>query len=75
MEAQSDMRSQQVLPSAHLVSSSFGQRPSALVLNPPLGMNLAAPWHQQSFVLPQTSSLTSQAAEEVGQAQDDVSIP
>nr|GEW07869.1 hypothetical protein [Tanacetum cinerariifolium] len=120
----SDMRTQQVLPSVHLVSSSFGQRPSAIVLKPPPGMNLAALWQQQSSVLPQTRSLTSQvdhqlgdmshhqdiydnpsitkkvfgnikivgtgfsrlitplfenmlviAAEEVGQAQDDVSIP
>nr|GEV10467.1 hypothetical protein [Tanacetum cinerariifolium] len=61
------MRSQQVLPSVHLVSSSFGQRPrsrqsmmNTLVLKPPPGMNLAALWHQQSSVLPQTRSLTSQ---------------
>nr|GEY07039.1 hypothetical protein [Tanacetum cinerariifolium] len=33
---------------------------SALVLKPPPGMNLAALWHQQSSVLPQTRSLTSQ---------------
>nr|GEU83840.1 hypothetical protein [Tanacetum cinerariifolium] len=45
------------------------------VQKPPPRMNLAALWHQQSSVLPQTRSLTSQAAEEVGQAQDDVSIP
>nr|GEY49424.1 hypothetical protein [Tanacetum cinerariifolium] len=94
------------------------------VLKPPPEMNLAALWHQQSYALPQTRSLTSQvdhqlwdmyhhqdiydnpsltkkvyanmkrvgtgfsrvitplfenmlvlAAEEVGQAQDDVSIP
>nr|GEV61882.1 copia protein [Tanacetum cinerariifolium] len=32
---------------------------SALVLKPPIGMNLAALWHQQSSVLPQTRSLTS----------------
>nr|GEX66900.1 hypothetical protein [Tanacetum cinerariifolium] len=50
---------------------------NALVLKPPPGMKLAALWHQQSSILPQTRSLTSQvpAAEEVGQAQDDVSIP
>nr|GEU57705.1 ribonuclease H-like domain-containing protein [Tanacetum cinerariifolium] len=47
---------------------------SALVLKPPPGMNLVALWHQQSSVLPQTRSLTSPAAEEVVQAQDDVSI-
>nr|GEX75342.1 putative ribonuclease H-like domain-containing protein [Tanacetum cinerariifolium] len=44
----------------------------------PLGMNLAALWHQQSFVLLQIRSLTSQAANEVGLIQDDVqskSIP
>nr|GEV60941.1 reverse transcriptase domain-containing protein [Tanacetum cinerariifolium] len=46
---------------------------SALVLKLPLRMNLAALWHRQSSVLPQTRSLTTQAAEEVGQ--DDVSIP
>nr|GEX85617.1 hypothetical protein [Tanacetum cinerariifolium] len=34
---------------------------SALVLKQPLGMNLAALWHQQSFVLLQIRSLTSQA--------------
>nr|GEV70895.1 reverse transcriptase domain-containing protein [Tanacetum cinerariifolium] len=75
MEALSDMRSQQVLPFTHLVSSSFGQLPrsrqsmmNALVLKPPPGINLAALWHQQSFVFPQTKSLISQA-------QDDVSIP
>nr|GEU87283.1 putative ribonuclease H-like domain-containing protein [Tanacetum cinerariifolium] len=33
---------------------------SALVLKPPLEMNLAALWHQQSSVMPQTRSLTSQ---------------
>nr|GEV83564.1 putative ribonuclease H-like domain-containing protein [Tanacetum cinerariifolium] len=60
MVARSDMRSQQVLTSAHLVSSSFCQRPSALVLKPPPVMNLAALWHQQSSVLPQIRSLTSQ---------------
>nr|GEV45513.1 copia protein [Tanacetum cinerariifolium] len=68
---------------------------SSLVLKPPPRMNLAALWHQQSYVLPQTRSLTSQeswyyffgvitplfenvlvpAAEEVGQAQYNVSIP
>nr|GEX97666.1 putative ribonuclease H-like domain-containing protein [Tanacetum cinerariifolium] len=48
---------------------------SALVLKPPPEMKLATLWHQQSSVLPQTKSLTSQADEEVGQAQDDVSIP
>nr|GEV32778.1 hypothetical protein [Tanacetum cinerariifolium] len=37
--------------------------------------SLQSLWHQQSSVLPQTRSLTSQAVEEVGQAQDDVSIP
>nr|GEY64733.1 hypothetical protein [Tanacetum cinerariifolium] len=31
----------------------------ALVLKPPLGMNLAALWHQQSSALQQTRSLTS----------------
>nr|GEV08259.1 hypothetical protein [Tanacetum cinerariifolium] len=95
------------------------KRCSALVLKPPPGMNLAALWHQQSFVFLQTRSLTSQgdmshhqdiydnplltkkvftnikrvgtglfgvitplfenmlvpAAEELGQAQDDISIP
>nr|GEY46212.1 hypothetical protein [Tanacetum cinerariifolium] len=33
----------------------------ALVLKPPSGINLAALWNQQSSVLPQTRSLTSQA--------------
>nr|GEW47104.1 uncharacterized mitochondrial protein AtMg00810-like [Tanacetum cinerariifolium] len=39
---------------------------SALVLKPPSGMNLAALWHQQSSVLPQTRSLTSQVDHQLG---------
>nr|GFC45434.1 hypothetical protein [Tanacetum cinerariifolium] len=38
----------------------------ALVLKPPLGMNLAALWHQQSSVLPQTRSLTSPVDYQLG---------
>nr|GEY16427.1 putative ribonuclease H-like domain-containing protein [Tanacetum cinerariifolium] len=50
--------------------SSIRRTLSALVLKPPPGINLAALWHQQSSVMPQTRSLTS-----LGQGQDDVSIP
>nr|GEX96926.1 copia protein [Tanacetum cinerariifolium] len=39
---------------------------SSLVLKPPPGMNLAALWHQQSSVLPQTKSLTSQVDHQLG---------
>nr|GFB50937.1 hypothetical protein [Tanacetum cinerariifolium] len=42
--------------------SSIRRILSALMLKPPPGMNLAALWHQQSSVLPQTRSLTSQAS-------------
>nr|GEX37507.1 hypothetical protein [Tanacetum cinerariifolium] len=66
MEARSDMRSQQVLSSAPLLSTCFGQRPSALVLKPHPRMNLAALWHQQSSVLPQTRSLTSPVDHQLG---------
>nr|GEU52411.1 hypothetical protein [Tanacetum cinerariifolium] len=45
------------------------------VLKPPPRMNLAALWHQQSFSLQKTRSLTSPATKEVGQALDDVFIP
>nr|GEU41899.1 hypothetical protein [Tanacetum cinerariifolium] len=40
----------------------FSPQWNALVLKLPPGMNLAALWHQQSSVLPQTRSLTSQIA-------------
>nr|GEU71120.1 hypothetical protein [Tanacetum cinerariifolium] len=36
------------------------------MLKPPPRMNLAALWHQQSFVLPQTRSLTSQVDHQLG---------
>nr|GEW93037.1 hypothetical protein [Tanacetum cinerariifolium] len=55
--------------------ANMGYEKIALVLKPPPRVNLATLWHQQSSILPQTRSLTSPAAEEVGQAQDDVSIP
>nr|GEY91830.1 hypothetical protein [Tanacetum cinerariifolium] len=73
------------------LEQEIAKKHSALVLKPPPGMNIAALWHQQSPVLPQTRSLTSSGfsrvitplfenmlvpvAEEVGEAQDDVSIP
>nr|GEZ97664.1 hypothetical protein [Tanacetum cinerariifolium] len=39
---------------------------NALVLKPPLGMNLAALWHQQLSVLQQTRSLTSSVDHQLG---------
>nr|GFA33382.1 hypothetical protein [Tanacetum cinerariifolium] len=38
----------------------------ALVLKPPPGINLATLWHQQSYVLPQTRSLTSPVDHQLG---------
>nr|GEW21742.1 hypothetical protein [Tanacetum cinerariifolium] len=43
--------------------ANMGYEKIALVLKPPPGMNLAALWHQQSFGLPQTRSLTSPAGD------------
>nr|GEV77030.1 hypothetical protein [Tanacetum cinerariifolium] len=50
---------------ADLLTKAFDVS-SALVLKPPHGMNLAALWHQQSSVLPQTRSLTSQVNHQLG---------
>nr|GEV50177.1 putative ribonuclease H-like domain-containing protein [Tanacetum cinerariifolium] len=46
--------------------SSIRRTLSTLVLKPPHGMNLAALWHQQSSVLPQTRSLTSLVDHQLG---------
>nr|GEZ71173.1 hypothetical protein [Tanacetum cinerariifolium] len=46
--------------------SSIRRTLSALVLKPPLGMNLAALWHQQLSALQQTRSLTSSVDHQLG---------
>nr|GEW75004.1 hypothetical protein [Tanacetum cinerariifolium] len=43
--------------------ANMGYENIALVLKPPPGMNLAALWHQQSSILPQTRSLTTSAGD------------
>nr|GEY38137.1 hypothetical protein [Tanacetum cinerariifolium] len=46
--------------------ANMGYKKIALVLKPPPKMNLPALWHQKSYVLPQTRSLTSQVDHQLG---------